>query len=79
MPGLPHLKPLAVGAFNLVGRDFVFGLVAPGEDDERCIGADQLPTTASHQMCQIRAKPMRVAKNALTKPVGLFFGISIGS
>src|SRR5712675_2087234 len=28
------------------------------------------PTATIHQMCQIRAKPMTVAKNAQTKPVG---------
>ena len=33
---------------------------------------------AIHQMCQIRAKPVTTAKNAVTKPVALFFGISIG-
>src|SRR5262249_36139836 len=37
------------------------------------------PTVASHQMCQIREKPTTTAKNALTKPIGLLFGISIGS
>src|SRR3989442_11501417 len=30
-------------------------------------------------MCQIIAKPLTTAKKALTKPVALFFGISIGS
>jgi hypothetical protein len=34
---------------------------------------------ASHQMCQISAKPITVAKKAQTKPVGLLRGISIGS
>src|ERR1700754_5023697 len=37
------------------------------------------PTPAIHQMCQISAKPLTTAKNAMTKPVALFFGISIGS
>src|SRR6476646_2936899 len=37
------------------------------------------PTIISHQMCQISAKPMKVAKKAQTKPVGLLRGISIGS
>src|ERR1700753_1278697 len=32
-----------------------------------------------HQMCQIKAKPMTVAKNAQMKPVGELRGISIGS
>ena len=31
-----------------------------------------------HQMCQISAKPITVAKKAQTKPVGLLRGISIG-
>ena len=39
----------------------------------------QAPRAAIHQMCQIRAKPVTTAKKALTKPVGLFFGTSIGS
>src|SRR6266436_8959597 len=30
-------------------------------------------------MCQISAKPVRVEKNAVMDPVGLFRGISIGS
>ena len=34
-------------------------------------------TAASHQMCQIIAKPAMVAKKAQTKPVALFRGISI--
>ena len=29
-------------------------------------------------VCQISAKPVTTAKNALTKPIALFFGISIG-
>ena len=37
------------------------------------------PKPTIHQMCQIIAKPMTTAKNALMKPIGLFFGISIGS
>src|SRR6266704_1475563 len=37
------------------------------------------PNAAIHQMCQIRAKPVTTAKKALTKPIGLFLGISIGS
>src|SRR3979411_821396 len=37
------------------------------------------PAPAIHQMCQIRAKPVTTAKNAVMKPVALFFGISIGS
>src|SRR6266576_6119582 len=35
------------------------------------------PTATIHQMCQIKAKPMTVAKNAQTKPVGELRGISI--
>src|SRR3984885_9167045 len=37
------------------------------------------PAPAIHQMCQISAKPVTTAKNAVMKPVALFFGISIGS
>jgi len=37
------------------------------------------PSTTSHQMCQISAKPVKVAKNAVTKPTGLLRGISMGS
>src|SRR5262249_32567994 len=37
------------------------------------------PTPAIHQMCQIRAKPVMTVKNAVTKPVGVFLGTSIGS
>src|SRR5262249_10156808 len=37
------------------------------------------PRAAIHQMCQISAKPVTTAKKALTKPVGVFFGTSIGS
>src|SRR5882757_8643565 len=36
-------------------------------------------TPAIHQMCQIMAKPPTTAKNAMMKPVALFFGTSIGS
>ena len=32
----------------------------------------------SHQICQIMPKPPKVAKNAQTKPVALFLGISMG-
>src|SRR6202163_581218 len=35
------------------------------------------PTATIHQMCQIKAKPITVAKNAQTKPVGELRGISI--
>src|SRR3979411_691125 len=37
------------------------------------------PRPAIHQMCQISAKPLTTAKNAVMKPVELFFGTSIGS
>src|SRR5713226_935234 len=37
------------------------------------------PAPAIHQMCQISAKPVTTAKNAVMKPVALFFGTSIGS
>src|SRR6266403_1125790 len=37
------------------------------------------PAPAIHQMCQISAKPVTTAKNAVMKPVELFFGSSIGS
>lgn len=33
------------------------------------------PTIASHQICQIMAKPNTVAKAAITIPAPLFFGI----
>ena len=35
------------------------------------------PRPTSHQMCQISANPMMVAKKAQMKPVGLFLGISM--
>ena len=35
------------------------------------------PAATIHQMCQISAKPMTVAKNAQTKPVGELRGISM--
>src|SRR5262245_3520910 len=41
--------------------------------------APRSPKPAIHQMCHIRAKPVITAKNAVTKPVGLFLGTSIGS
>src|SRR5712692_365029 len=37
------------------------------------------PTPAIHQICQISAKPLTTAKNAVMKPVALFFGSSIAS
>src|SRR6516162_3949711 len=40
--------------------------------------APRTPKLAIHQMCQIRAKPVTTAKNAVTKPTGLFLGTSIG-
>src|SRR5205085_11740545 len=40
--------------------------------------APMRPTTASHQIYQIIAKPQTVAKNATVTPVGVFTGISIG-
>src|SRR5262249_55891042 len=36
------------------------------------------PSTASHQICQMSAKPVMVAKNAVTNPVALLRGISKG-
>ena len=36
-----------------------------------------VPAATIHQMCQISAKPMMVAKNAQTKPVGELRGISM--
>src|ERR1700758_2652502 len=38
-----------------------------------------VPSAAIHQICQISAKPETTAKNAITKPIGLFFGISIAA
>ena len=35
------------------------------------------PEAASHQICQMRAKPRMAAKKAQTKPVALFLGISM--
>src|ERR1700755_2127012 len=43
------------------------------------MNAPNIPTLASHQMCQIIAKPMTTAKKAVTKPVALFLGISTDS
>ena len=63
---------------DLVGRQLVFGMVAPGEDDEGREGADEPDRSTIHQMCQISAKPVTTAKKATTKPVGLLRGISIG-
>src|SRR6516162_917500 len=40
--------------------------------------APRTPKLAIHQMCQIRAKPVTTAKNAVTKPTGLFLGTSNG-
>src|SRR5580658_6835262 len=37
------------------------------------------PSPKSHQMCQMRAKPVSTAKNAVMNPVGLLRGASIGS
>ena len=54
-------------------------MVAPGEHDEGREGADKPPSATIHQMCQISAKPMMVAKNAQTKPVGELRGISMSS
>src|SRR6516162_4378640 len=42
------------------------------------MAAPRTPKLAIHQMCQIRAKPLTTAKNAVTKPTGLFLGTSIG-
>ena len=67
----------AVDARDLVGRNDVLVAVAPGEHDEGREGADERRAPTIHQMCQISAKPMMVAKNAQTKPVGLLRGISI--
>src|SRR5215469_10138856 len=41
--------------------------------------APRTPKPAIHQMCQIMAKPVTTAKNAVTTPTGLFLGTSIGS
>src|SRR5207302_2310556 len=43
------------------------------------IAAARRPRITIHQMCQISAKPVTTAKNAVTKPVGLLRGISIVS
>src|SRR5215469_17439945 len=37
------------------------------------------PSITSHQMCQIREKPVMTAKNAVTNPVGLLRGMSMGA
>src|SRR5690242_13818050 len=39
--------------------------------------APRTPKATIHQMCQISAKPLTTAKKAMTKPVALFFGLSI--
>ena len=46
--------------------------------DHDVMAAPRSPMPAIHQMCQIREKPVMTAKNAVTNPAGLFFGISIG-
>ena len=63
---------------NLLGWHLNFALTAECEGKQRQ-NAPNTPTLAIHQMCQIIAKPMTTAKKAVTKPVALFFGISIGS
>lgn len=45
----------------------------------RALGGFGKSALTWHQMCQISAKPVTTAKNALTKPIALFVGISIGS
>ena len=68
----------AVDARDFIRRNLVFVVVAPGEHHEGREGADRSRAMTIHQMCQISAKPMMVAKNAQTKPVGELRGISIG-
>ena len=36
------------------------------------------PSPTIHQMCQIRPKPVNVAKKAVMKPIGLLMGMWIG-
>ena len=69
----------AIELSNLLSRYLDFLLIAEGESKERHERAEQIRAPAIHQMCQISAKPVTTAKNALTKPIALFFGISIGS
>ena len=41
--------------------------------------AQTSPRIASHPMCQMRAKPVMTAKNAVTNPLALLRGTSIDS
>ena len=67
----------AVDARHLLGRDLLLRHVAPGERHEGGVGPEQAKRPLSHQICQIMAKPITTAKKAVTKPVALFFGISM--
>jgi hypothetical protein len=66
----------AIDARDLFRRYFVFRDIPPGEPDENRIAA-ATPTATSHQMCQISAKPVMVAKKAVMNPTGLLRGTSI--
>ena len=68
----------AIKLRNDICGNFHFLLLAKREG-KNVTNAPSAPRAANHQMCQIIAKPMTTAKKALTNPVGVFFGISIGS
>ena len=56
---------------DLLSGYFDLLLIAEREDQE-CANTPSSPRIASHQMCQISAKPMKTAKNAVTNPMALF-------
>jgi hypothetical protein len=62
---------------NLPDRNLDLVLTAKGEDEKRCERAKQ-PDTGHPPDVPDQRKAGDDAKNALTKPIGLFFGISIG-
>ena len=68
---------LAVVAGDLLRWNRVLDGVPPREPHWWLVGLGIVAAYAV--MCQISAKPVRVEKNAVMNPVGLFLGISIGS
>ena len=65
-----------VDARDLVGRNDVL-VLSRQANTTKVAKAPTNATATIHQMCQISAKPMMVAKKAQTKPVGVFRGISM--
>ena len=75
----PRLAPARVDPRDFLGRQLVLVHGRARRRRRRWQRRRRGRPPTSHQICQISAKPVTTAKKAVTKPVGLLRGISIGS